>query len=249
MSNDPAINKPPFYKTILRPTLFVVGLLFFIALIARSWTEIQEILHTLNWPLFLLSASIALVDNVLFSFLFQNLLTKYNFIIDYPRIGQMYFYGQMAKYIPGQLWAVLYHATFLQRPGAASATLFANLDLMGVAILRSIAIAFAIILFYRQMWLAGIVFVLGVFGFWYMSKSCWIARVFQFAASYFKSVSRNISPCESCADNRSIWVIAVCTWVTYLAAYFMVMKAAFNFPRSEDRRVGKDCRSRWSPDH
>ncbi|MBK7918591.1 MAG: flippase-like domain-containing protein [Chloroflexi bacterium] len=233
MSNDPAINKPPFYKTILRPTLFVVGLLFFIALIARSWTEIKDILQTLNWSLFLFSAFIALLDNVLFSFLFQNLLTKYNFDIDYPRIGKMYFYGQMTKYIPGQLWAILYHATFLQRRGATSAMLFANLDLMAVIILRSIAIALAIILFYQQAWFAVIIFIIGSFGFWYLSKSCWIARIFQFVAGYFKAFTHHISLCETCSKNRNIWLVAVSTWVTYLTANFLVMKATFNFPMEQ----------------
>lgn len=223
-------SKPPFYKTILRPTLFIIGLFFFIALIVRSWPEIQDILQTLNWSLFLFSAIIALLDNVLFSFLFQNLLTKYNFNIDYPRIGQMYFYGQMAKYIPGQLWAVLYHATFLQRRGATSAMLFANLDLMAAVILRNIAIALAIILFYRQAWFAVIIFIMGSFSFWYLSKSCWIARIFQFATGYFKAFAGYISPCETCSKNRNIWLVAISTWVTYLTANFLVMKAAFNFP-------------------
>ncbi|MFO7682216.1 MAG: lysylphosphatidylglycerol synthase transmembrane domain-containing protein [Chloroflexota bacterium] len=233
MSIAPATNKSSFYKTILRPVLFIIGLLFFIALVIRSWAEIQDILQTLNWPLFLLSVLIALVDNVLFSFLFQNLLTKYNFNIDYPRIGQMYFYGQMAKYIPGQFWAVLYHATFLQRRGATSAMLFANSDLMAIVILRNVAIALAIILFYRQAWLAVIIFLLGSLGFWYLSKSCWISRIFQFIAGHFQSFKRHISPCETSGKNRTIWVISVCTWVTYLAANFLFMKAAFNFPTEQ----------------
>jgi glycosyltransferase 2 family protein len=233
MSIAPAPNKSSFYKTLLRPILFVIGLLFFIALVIRSWAEIQDILQTLNWPLFLISALIALVDNVLFSFLFQNLLTKYNFHIDYPRIGQMYFYGQIAKYIPGQFWAVLYHATFLQRRGATSAMLFANFDLMAIVILRNIVIALAIILFYQQAWLAVIIFIIGSLGFWYLSNSCWIARIFQFVVGHFKSFSRNISPCETGGKNQSIWFVAVCTWVTYLAANFLVMKAAFNYPTEQ----------------
>ena len=231
MLTQPA--RTPIYKAIIRPALFFIGLVFFAFLIIRSWQETQNILRTLNWPLFLLSALIAVADNALFSFLFQTLLTKYNFYIDYPRIGQMYFYGQIAKYIPGRFWSVFYHATFLQRPGVTKIMLFANLDLTAVGMLRNVVIAIALILFYRQAWLAGIVFVLGSLAFWYFSKSCWIARIFQFVTRHLKSSSDNISRCTTSNNNKNILLINVGTWTTYLTANFLLMKAAFNLPVEE----------------
>jgi glycosyltransferase 2 family protein len=233
MSPTATHSQSSIFQTVIRPALFLVGLVFFAILFVSSWHEIKQILQALNWFLFLLSALIALFDNVLFSFLFQNLLTKYGFHIDYPRIGKMYFFGQMAKYIPGRFWSILYHATFLKRQGATSAVLFANLDLTAVVILRNLAVAMALILFYYQAWLAGIMFVLGSFAFWHLGRSCWIANIFRFVTSQFKSFSRNISPCVTCRHTRNILFISTSSWVTYLAANFLVMKAAFNLPTEQ----------------
>src|SRR5947209_17334949 len=35
--------------------------------------------------------------------------------------------------------------------------------------------------------------------------------------------------------------------LSYLASYYPAKRAAATLPRSEERRVGKECRSRWSP--
>src|SRR2546425_11431049 len=43
-------------------------------------------------------------------------------------------------------------------------------------------------------------------------------------------------------EDRSKWQEAV-------AAHFAGKTARFDIERSEERRVGKECRSRWSPDH
>lgn len=230
--SSPNVNSS-IYKTIARPVLFFVGLLFFISLVVQSWNEVQNILQTLIWPLFLVSVCIALLDNVLLSFLFKDLIAKYNFQIDYPHVGQMYFYGQMAKYIPGQLWSVLFHATFLKRRDATSAMLFANLDLMGVSIIRGGTIALALILFYHQAHLAVIVFLVGSLAFWYFSKSCWIVRVFHFVTRHFESLSDNISACTMCKNNRNILLINASIWITYMVANFLFMKASFNLSVEE----------------
>ena len=233
MSTTVPPTQSSVYQTVIRPALFLLGLTFFAILFVNSWNEIKQILQTLNWYLFFLSALFALLDNVLFSFLFQSLLTKYGFHIDYPRIGKMYFYGQMAKYIPGRFWSILYHATFLKQRGATSAVLFANLDLTAVVILRNLAIAMALVLFYYQIWLAGIMFILGSFAFWHLSKSCWLANILRFVAGQFKTFSQNISSCVTCPNNKNVLLISTSSWVTYLVANFLVMKAAFNLPTEQ----------------
>ena len=68
-STQKASRNNIFYKNILRPILFVVGLVFFIILIFRSWDEMQTVLQTLNWPLFILSIWVAMLDTILFSLL------------------------------------------------------------------------------------------------------------------------------------------------------------------------------------
>ncbi|MBT3422846.1 hypothetical protein HN680_02650 [Candidatus Peregrinibacteria bacterium] len=220
-----------FYKNILRTILFIVGAVFFVTLIIRSWNEIQTILQTLNWSLFILSIFVAMLDMILFSFLFQQLLKKYDFDIDYPRIGQMFFYGQIAKYIPGRLWSVFYHATFLKRPGATKAMLFANLDLTAVGMLRSLVIAVTLILYQRNILIALIIAILGIIIFWLLTRSCWIARIFK---NFFRRNQTNKTvPCQSKIDDPVVHLIGILNWVTFLIANFLVMQSAFGFSVTE----------------
>lgn len=232
----PTIKSSPknnsLYKNILRPILFIVGLVFFIILIVRSWHETQTILQTLNWTLFILSILIAMIDNTLFSFLFQQLLKKYDFDIDYPRVGQMFFYGQIAKYIPGRFWSVFYHATFLQRPGSTKAMLYANLDLTAVVMVRNAVIAFFIILLQWNVLIALTVAILGTILFWFLTRSCWIVRIFQ--SSIFRKRSANTAtPCQANINNRIVLLIGVFNWVTFLVANLLVMISAFGFNVAE----------------
>src|SRR5262245_65677262 len=43
--------------------------------------------------------------------------------------------------------------------------------------------------------------------------------------------------------------IFVCLSMVQLTAVFISMRCTLCGHRSEERRVGKECRSRWSPDH
>ncbi|MCP4140681.1 MAG: hypothetical protein GY755_10400 [Chloroflexi bacterium] len=216
-----------FYKNILRSILFFVGFVFFIILVYRSWNEIQSVLQTLNWPLFILSIWIALLDAILISLLFQQILKKYDFNIDYPRVGQMFFYGQIAKYIPGRLWSVFYHATFLQRPGATKVILFANLDLMAVSVLRSFIISVTLILCQWNILVALTITILGIITFWLLTRSCWISYIFQ--ALFQRNETNKTALCQSKIDNFIVHLIGILNWVTFLLAHFLVMHSAFGF--------------------
>jgi len=216
------------FKTTLRPLLFIVGVGFFILLIIQSRKETSAILSSINWPFFLISALIAVGDNIIISFLFRSLLQKYGFALDYPRIGEMYFFGQMAKYIPGRFWSILYHATFLDRPGATKATLFANLDLTAVMLWRNIAIAGALIAFYQNFWLAGIVFAAGTAVFWQLSRSCWLTTITQFVMRWLKR-DGNGRLCTPNQNATPIWVISLLTWIAFLGANFLLMQAALGY--------------------
>ena len=46
------------------------------------------------------------------------------------------------------------------------------------------------------------------------------------------------------------WKVAYADFVTAMMAFFLLMWLInTTTPRSEERRVGKECRSRWSPYH
>jgi len=210
----------------------MIGLIFFILLISHSWQETKLIFRTLNWPLFLLSIIIATLDNVLFSVLFQQLLTKYGFYIDYLRTGQMFFFGQIAKYIPGRFWGVFYHATFFQRPGATKDLLFANLDLTSISMLRNTFIAVFLVLFQWNSVLAFFVAFLGTGLFWFFTRSYWITYFFYLL--FGKASSKfDKTQCHSKLNNPLVILIGSLSWITFLLANFLIMRSAFNFTTAE----------------
>lgn len=229
MASNPPRKRLHFNKNKLRPILFLAGLAFFLALVFQSRQETQAILARIHWPLFLLSVLIAVADNILFSILFQQLLLKYNFPLRYTQVGQMYFLGQMAKYIPGRFWSVLYHATFVDAPGATGAMLAANLDLTAVTLLRNIFIAAALLLFFQQAWWAGAAFLVGAIAFWYLSRSCWITRIFAIVLRFFHLRGITLRACVENLSGKTAFLINSGTWAAFLAANFMVMRAALGF--------------------
>ena len=215
-------------KSNLRPLLFLVGIAFFILLIAQSREETEIILATINWSFFLLSALIAVGDNILISLLFQTLLQKYGFLLDYPRIGEMYFFGQMAKYIPGRFWSILYHATFLDGPGATKATFLANLDLTAVMLWRNLAIAAALLASYFNAGVAFVFVILGIFVFALLCRCCWLTYIGGRVIRLFKKAELE-SFCHCSPKTFLICTVSLFTWIAFLAANILLMQAALGY--------------------
>src|SRR3712207_8765264 len=56
-------------------------------------------------------------------------------------------------------------------------------------------------------------------------------------------------PVQSAASRALVGVIAILTFLAALCAGAAELVASQSQERSEERRVGKECRSRWSPYH
>lgn len=221
------------YKRYLRPVLFSFGFIFFVFFVFKSWQETYMIFRQINWTLFGFSVIIAIGDNIVFSLLFQQILLKYGFSLNYTQISQMYFLGQIAKYIPGSFWGVVYHSTFSSMPGTIKAMFAANVDLMVSGLLRNIFIAIALIFFFQKQWLALIPFIFGSIAFCYAVKSCLIAWIINLIFKYISLSLNKLISSASKISNAIIILISICTWVTFLTSNFLLMNAAFGFELKE----------------
>jgi len=210
-----------------------MGLLFFALLIQRSWSEVVGVFENLHIGYFALSIIAALLYNTTFCLLFQVMLRKYGFSLSFSRTAHMFFWGQIAKYIPGRFWSILYQASFLKRRGATSAMLFANLDLTAVSVLHCTAVAGFLLLYLKQSWIAIGVFAMGLLVFWQLSKNCWIARIAKPVLARLRVPSERVVGCSASSDGKEILLIGVAAWMVYLAANFLLMKAAFDFAPSK----------------
>ena len=217
-------------KRFIRPFLFLVGLGFFLVMAYRSWNEILSVLLTLDTTLFSFSILLGIVYNVLFSLLFHILLKKYGINISYSKAGHMFFYGQIAKYIPGRFWSIFYHSSFLKRRGTTSAMLFTNLDLTAISILQSVVVALCLIMFFKSVWLASLAFAFGITVFWFLNKFCLISRLVKPVLGRLKVPPESIVTCAPCPKSRQVLIIGVFAWVTYLASGFLLLESAFDLP-------------------
>ena len=115
-----------YYKNLLRPLLFIIGLLFLAVLVIHSWDKLLQLLPTIHWPFFILSVLIGFLGNLFTSFFFKELLHKYGIEVTNQLAHKIFFYAQIAKYIPGKVWVLFYQAMLVNKIGATRMMLFAN---------------------------------------------------------------------------------------------------------------------------
>lgn len=228
MTNAPA-TAASGPKRWLRSALFAAGLAFLAFAAIESWGQTAGIFREMNWGLFALSVLFGVADNVLFSMLFGILLAKYGFRLPYRQVGQMYFFGQVAKYIPGKFWNVIYHSTFSASAGSTGSMLAANLDLTLVALLRNMILCLALVLFPASEVLATLVFLAGSLAFLQTSRSQLASRGINWVLARFRAISDTTAVRPLTLPGRPVIALYFCTWAAFLAANFLVLEAAFGF--------------------
>jgi hypothetical protein len=76
------------------------------------------------------AAAIGVIGNLVVAVTFSDMVAKSAPSIDFRRRISAYYYSQIAKYIPGQIAALLVQRSILAGPRASMATLMSNLELM-----------------------------------------------------------------------------------------------------------------------
>ena len=72
------------------------------------------------------------------------------------------------------------------------------------------------------------------------------------AINRFFKITKSVAIYRRIYNKRNILLSILAAWIVAIAlatAVFSFGTKAFRFHRSEERRVGKECRSRWSPYH
>lgn len=204
--------------------------MFLSILVFKSKDVLLTVIDGVNWPLFLLSALIAVTDNVLICVLFRDILAKYNIQVDFSSVGQMYFFGQMAKYIPGRFWNILYHISFINKPGAATAMIFANIDITLVMILRNTAISLALICFFNSLSISIFLFIFGSATFVFFCQSYWIADICKRFSKRGRSLATDEITNRKRPETLKLLLINTGSWIVFLIANFAVLNATLDMP-------------------
>jgi len=221
------IPKKSALLKIIRTFLLILGLLFIAILIFHSWKEIQHIFKETNPELFVLSILCAFTGNLMLTILFRNSLRKYGCEITTCMANKLFFYGQIAKYVPGKIWSIVFQKSFLEKAGSTGAILFSNIDLLIVSITINATIALCLILFNISFVFVLLIYVIGVIVCLIVSKSRYMSTAARFILPKFRRLERNPPLRQDTLSNTFIVLSYCAIWFFYLTAWFLVLSASF----------------------
>ncbi|ALG67065.1 lysylphosphatidylglycerol synthase domain-containing protein [Beggiatoa leptomitoformis] len=215
----------------LRPVLFIFGLCFLMILLWHSWEKIKGLLITVQWTLFSLSVLITMAWYIVTSLLFKELLQKYGVIINHRLNHTIFFYGQIAKYVPGKVFGLLYQSLLLQTKGATSAVVFANLDLMGLLIFCCSAIALTLTIAIYNLFFAILLFLLSLLICVWITRTCLFFTLTKHILFYFQSIAKRLTLCSCVPHSSNIKVMSyyILFWFSYLGGHYFLLQAVFDF--------------------
>lgn len=213
----------------LRPLMLALGLAFMIVLLMHSWDELKLRFSTLIMPLFILSVVVATAGNFSTSMFFQFLLNKYGARINGQLSHQIFFYGQIAKYIPGKIWGIIYQSMMLQSQGTTSGVVFANLDLVVMQITMCAFIALTLLVVTTSL-VPGIAFlVAGLVVCVLLTRSCIFFKLISVIPVYSKLRC-------TCKPNDALVGVVGYYFIfgaTYFGGHFLMLMSVFDFTANE----------------
>lgn len=213
----------------IRSLLFLLGFLFLFLLLVHSWHTIERLLQITDWRLFTFSIIINLIGSFLVSALFQQLLAKYGIATTYPKVCQIFFFAQVAKYIPGKIWALWYQATLLNTVGSTTALIFTNLELMGILILHTTAISLSLLFSQHSLLISLLFFSLGSILCWQLLRDCHLFNIVHKFISRFKTKRLPLCSCHSQISLHFVFGFYSLFTITYLSSQFIMLHAVFKF--------------------
>jgi hypothetical protein len=219
-------------RKILRPLLFLFGIGFIVLLLWRSRETLAQTLPAVNWIIFLLSVGIAVGLNFLIAFLYQKLIHKYGINIEYGLACRIHIYTQVAKYIPGKVWALWYQSIHLNATHATATVLFANLDLTLILITLVSGIAAMLLLFNLDIGIAILVILLAILGAIIQGRYCHTFTATGYLVSFFKKLSTKLCGCSEMISVTFLWGFSVLFACGYVFSNFWMLNAVFGLELS-----------------
>lgn len=223
------------FRVIGKPLLLLAGLIFLVLFIIQHWEESSRLFSQLNGWFFALSILIALGDNLVSSRIFYWLIRKHDLEAAYRVVGEMFFFGQLAKYIPGRFWGFLYQTTYFKKTTALKSLFMVNMELTGVTIWRNICVGVSLVLFSISSVSIVVPLLLGVAGFYYLVKTHWLRAFTRFLTrkrtsdDAYNQARRRITIYNSPTLLKTTGAFSL-TLSLYLLANFLLLVGAFDFP-------------------
>jgi len=198
---------------------------------AHSWKQIAILLASANIALLALSCVIGIASMIVTSLFFHHLLDKHALPLPIGDVHRLFFFGQVAKYVPGKIWGILYQITSINKDGASRGIAAANLDLMVISILSNLSLGMVLLAYSINQFLAAATFFLGLYATVLTSRSILSGKVVGWILSKFTrdraTQFRQTGPSKNKVTPVILYYVLIS--ITGVLAYYLMMNAVFSF--------------------
>lgn len=204
-------------KRWLRGVLLALGVGFLLYVVYGSQQELKQQIKSLDLVLF----GAAIVTGVLGSFvvvaLNRLLFIRYSVRLKFSEAARLYFYGQIAKYIPGKVWLIIYQSMALGIKGSMTVVTLVNVEMMIVLLLTTSSVAGILIFSNKLLIFSILIFVLSIVFLYQIHSKCLLRKILEKITIYFPKVSRLLPDCIGAGQP----LFAIWFYVSFLTLYLI----------------------------
>ena len=140
-----SVQNKKMFATVFRYLLLALGLGFIIYFLVDYQAEARIQLATTNWSWFAAAFFMVLLHTWLAAVYLWRQLARSGVEISLARTCVIFFSSQIAKYIPGRVWGIVFQVQMANLAGAAHAIVIGNLKLVYLVTTSMIVLSAAVI--------------------------------------------------------------------------------------------------------
>jgi glycosyltransferase 2 family protein len=143
--SSPETSRRTRARSLLQGAALVAGLVFLAWLVWRAVSQGAFDVATIHWPATLLALALCCVATTSVARLMYSRYRLHGSTVAAPLLARAFYYGQIAKYIPGKIAGLWFQAATLKQPGAGHITLMSNIELTVLGMIANASVGAALV--------------------------------------------------------------------------------------------------------
>ena len=215
-------------RKVARTVLLYLGLIFIFSLLWKSWDEIKGIFLQMDHLVFVLSILAGVPGIVVTAFLFNSFLAKHGIAITDKKAVHIHIVSQIAKYIPGKIWAIVYQASHIKGVPETAGVVMANMELMIAVMYMTSVIALVVLCAQSSLVIASLLLALGALGFVFLCRTSALKKTARAALKLVGKEDIYLDPLEDAKldASRGLVIFFLFTLI-YIVSYVLMLNAVF----------------------
>ncbi len=125
--------------------LATCGTIFVVYYLVCSWPKVSFIISSSNKIKLFFSLFLCMLSFLVYPSIFNVIFSTYDKKLGYLRCANLIFVSQIAKYIPGKIWGVVYQIEAVKEMCKASSVLLVNIEYIAISTIFSVSTALFIL--------------------------------------------------------------------------------------------------------